>query len=64
MDESSRSKRGEAKEFWATAIRLWTDSRFSVRVFCGREGLTKHGFIHGGLGVFGELFQAGHGREF
>ncbi len=44
MDESSRSKRGEAREFWETAIRLWTDSGLSVREFCSREGLNEHGF--------------------
>ena len=31
MDESSRSKRGDTREFWEEAIRLWTDSGLSVR---------------------------------
>lgn len=44
MDESSGSKRGEAREFWEAAIRLWTDSGLSVREFCIREGLTEHTF--------------------
>ena len=44
MDEPSRSKRAEAREFWETAIRLWTDSGLSVREFCSREGLNEHGF--------------------
>ena len=44
MDESSRSKRIETREFWEEAIRLWTDSGLSVREFCDREGLTEHTF--------------------
>jgi transposase-like protein len=44
VDESSRSKRGETREFWEAAIRLWTDSGLSVREFCRREGLTEHAF--------------------
>ena len=44
MDEPSRSKRGEAREFWEAAIRLWTESGLSVREFCIREGLNEHGF--------------------
>ena len=44
MDESNRSRRGEAREFWATAIRLWKDSGLSVREFCRREGLAELGF--------------------
>ena len=44
MDESSGSKRGEAREFWETAVRLWTDSGLSVREFCSRESLTEHAF--------------------
>lgn len=44
MDESSRSKRVETREFWEAAIRLWTDSGLSVREFCGREGLVEHTF--------------------
>jgi transposase-like protein len=44
VDEPSRSKRGEAREFWETAIRLWKDSGLSVREFCRREGLAEHGF--------------------
>lgn len=44
MDESSRSKRVETREFWEAAIRLWTDSGLSVREFCSREGLAEHTF--------------------
>ena len=44
MDESSRSKRVETREFWEEAIQLWTDSRLSVREFCTREGLVEHTF--------------------
>jgi len=44
VDEPSRSKRGEAREFWEAAIRLWKDSGLSVRAFCRREGLAEHGF--------------------
>ena len=44
MDDSSRPKRGEAREFWEAAIRLWADSGLSVREFCGREGLAEHTF--------------------
>ena len=44
MDEPSRSKRGEAREFWEAAIRLWKDSGLSVREFCSREGLAEHSF--------------------
>ena len=44
MDESSKSKRGETREFWETAIRLWTESGLSVREFCSREGLAEHTF--------------------
>jgi transposase-like protein len=44
MDESSKSKRVETREFWEAAIRLWTDSGLSVREFCGREGLAEHTF--------------------
>ena len=44
MDESSKSKRAETREFWEEAIRLWTDSGLSVREFCDREGLTEHTF--------------------
>src|SRR5664280_3056329 len=44
MDEPSRSKRVETREFWEAAIRLWTDSGLSVREFCGREGLAEHAF--------------------
>ena len=44
MDESSKSKRGETREFWEAAIRLWTESGLSVREFCGREGLAEHTF--------------------
>lgn len=44
MDEFSKSKRGETREFWETAIRLWTESGLSVREFCSREGLAEHAF--------------------
>lgn len=44
MDGSSKQKRGEAREFWEAAIRLWTDSGLSVREFCRREGLAEHTF--------------------
>ena len=44
MDESSKSKRVETREFWEEAIRLWADSGLSVREFCAREGLAEHTF--------------------
>ena len=44
MDESSKSKRTETREFWEEAIRLWADSGLSVREFCAREGLSEHAF--------------------
>jgi transposase-like protein len=44
MDESSKSKRGETREFWEEAIRLWAESGLSVREFCNREGLAEHTF--------------------
>lgn len=44
MDESSKSKRAEAREFWEAAIRLWAESHLSVRDFCNREGLAEHTF--------------------
>ena len=44
MDESSKSKRVETREFWEEAIRLWNESGLSVRDFCAREGLTEHTF--------------------
>jgi hypothetical protein len=44
MDESSKSKRGETREFWEEAIRLWAESGLPVREFCNREGLTEHTF--------------------
>jgi transposase-like protein len=44
MDESSKSKRVETREFWEAAIRLWAESGLSVREFCGREGLVEHTF--------------------
>jgi transposase-like protein len=37
-------KRGEAKEYWNEAVRLWAASGLSVREFCGREGLAEHSF--------------------
>ena len=44
MDESSKSKQAETREFWQEAIRLWGDSGLSVRDFCTREGLAEHTF--------------------
>ena len=44
MDESSKSKRVETREFWEEAIRLWAESGLSVREFCNREGLAEHTF--------------------
>jgi len=44
MDESSKSRREETREFWEAAIRLWQDSGLSVREFCTREGLAEHTF--------------------
>ena len=44
MDESSKSKQKETREFWEEAIRLWADSGLSVREFCAREGLSEHAF--------------------
>jgi transposase-like protein len=44
VDESSKSKRVETREFWEEAIRLWADSGLSVREFCAREGLAEHTF--------------------
>lgn len=44
MDESSKSKRVETREFWQATIRLWAESHLSVRDFCSREGLTEHTF--------------------
>ena len=43
-DESSKAKRGETREVWEAAIRLWAESGLSVREFCNREGLTEHTF--------------------
>ena len=44
MDEWSKSKQTETREFWEEAIRLWADSGLSVREFCTREGLSEHAF--------------------
>ncbi len=44
MDQSSKSKRADRREFWKEAVRLWANSGFSVREFCGREGLAEHAF--------------------
>ena len=44
MDDSSKSKREETREFWEAAIRLWNDSGLPVREFCRREGLAEHSF--------------------
>ena len=38
------AKRGEAREYWKEAVRLWAESGLSVREFCGREGLAEHSF--------------------
>jgi transposase-like protein len=43
-DESSKSRRGETREFWEAAIRLWAESGLPVREFCNREGLAEHTF--------------------
>ena len=43
-DESNTAKRGETREFWEAAIRLWAESGLPVREFCNREGLTEHTF--------------------
>ena len=45
MGDSKKSKRGEAREFWEAAIRLWSESGLSVREFCRREGLAEHTFF-------------------
>jgi transposase-like protein len=37
-------KRGDAREFWSEAVRLWAASGLSVREFCVREGLAEHSF--------------------
>jgi transposase-like protein len=44
MDEPSKSRRVETREFWEEAIRLWAESGLSVREFCNREGLAEHTF--------------------
>jgi transposase-like protein len=44
MDGSGESKRGEAREFWEAALRLWSESGLSVRAFCQREGLRENAF--------------------
>ena len=44
MDESNKSRRVEAREFWEAAIRLWAESGLPVREFCSREGLAEHTF--------------------
>lgn len=41
MDDSSKPKHEEAREFWEAAIRLWSESGLSVREFCRREDLTE-----------------------
>ena len=45
MDDSGKTKHGEAGEFWEAAIRLWSESGLSVREFCRREGLAEHSFF-------------------
>lgn len=37
-------KRGEAREYWKEAVRLWAECGLSVREFCGREGLAEQSF--------------------
>ena len=61
MDESSTSKRQEAREFWEEAIRLWTESGLSVREFCTREGLAdkKPSLYPEGIMPPNHLFQRG-----
>jgi transposase-like protein len=54
MDESSKSRRVETREFWEAAIRLWTESGLSVREFCSREGLAEHTFYSWRRGVLPE----------
>lgn len=44
MDGSNVSKRGNAREFWEAAVRLWSEGGLSVRQFCRQEGLTEHSF--------------------
>jgi transposase-like protein len=44
MDEPSKSRRVETREFWEAAIRPWAESGLSVREFCSREGLAQHTF--------------------
>jgi transposase-like protein len=44
MDQPSKSRRIETREFWEEAIRLWAESGLPVREFCNREGLTEHTF--------------------
>jgi transposase-like protein len=44
VGNSKKSKRGEAREFWETAVRIWSESGLSVREFCRREGLAEHSF--------------------
>ena len=44
MDNSSKSRRVETREFWEAAIRLWAESGLPVREFCNREGLAEHTF--------------------
>ena len=45
MDDSGgKRKQGEAREFWETAVRLWSESGLSVREFCSSEGLSEHSF--------------------
>ena len=59
MDDSNKPKRGEAREFWEAAIRLWSDSGLSVREFCSREGLADHSFYSWRR----ELLPEGQGSE-
>ncbi len=42
MDESRTHRRGEARQFWSEAVRLWEESGLAVREFCRREGLEEH----------------------
>ena len=61
MGGSSGSKRGEAREFWEAALRLWDESGLSVREFCSREGLSEHTFYswRRELRVEGRVSEAG-----
>ncbi len=44
MDDVRGAKRGEARDFWDAAVRLWSEGGLSIREFCRREGLGEHSF--------------------